>query len=79
MHTVIRLNIVRKLLLLMTFLILLFCRKNVDYMHYFLVLRRLVCFGFRDPASSQEAMSFINMVFSKLDSMLDCRKYWQLP
>ena len=48
-------------------------------MCYFLVLRRLVCFGFRDPASSQEAMSFINMVFSKLDSMLDCRKYWHLP
>ena len=32
-------------------------------------------FGFRDPSSSQEAMSFLNMVFTKLDNMLDCRKY----
>ncbi|XP_052792511.1 importin-11-like [Mya arenaria] len=38
------------------------------------ILRRLVTFGFRDPAANQEAMSFLNQVFVKLDAMLECRQ-----
>ncbi|KAL4228026.1 Importin-11 [Mactra antiquata] len=38
------------------------------------ILRRLVTFGFRDPAKNQEAMSFLNQVFPKLDAMLQCRQ-----
>ncbi|XP_060607409.1 importin-11-like isoform X2 [Ruditapes philippinarum] len=37
-------------------------------------LRRMVVHGFRDPASNQEAMSFLNDVFVKLDAMLECRQ-----
>lgn len=38
------------------------------------ILRRLVVFGFRDPAENQEAMRFLNQVFVKLDEMLSVRQ-----
>ena len=46
-----------------------------DKWNFVSVLRRLVTFGIRDPASNQEAMSFLNEVFVKLDSMLACSKF----
>lgn len=38
------------------------------------VLRKLVCFGFRDQQLHSDAILFINLVFTRLETLLECRR-----
>ncbi|CAI9731381.1 importin-11 isoform X2 [Octopus vulgaris] len=38
------------------------------------VLRKLVCFGFKDQQLPTDVIVFINMIFSRLDPFLECRR-----
>ncbi|XP_012942542.1 importin-11 isoform X2 [Aplysia californica] len=38
------------------------------------VLRKQVCYGFKELAKSDEAMNFVSNLFPQLDALLDCRR-----
>jgi len=38
------------------------------------VLRKQLCYGFKDVSKSEEAMNFVSSLFHQLDALLDCRR-----
>lgn len=44
-------------------------------LHYlFIVIRKQVAFGFKEPGENADAQVFLKQIFSRLTEMLDCRK-----
>jgi len=39
------------------------------------VLRLQLVFGFKDPGANQDAVNFLNQIFTTMKDILQCRKY----
>lgn len=44
------------------------------FFFFYVVLRRLIVFGFKRPEDNQDALSFISTVFHRIEDFLKCSK-----